>query len=241
MRELIGTDELKNARIRDSDLSGAQIRGVNFSSVTITDSWLINTDISGAIGGLKINGVEVEPLVEAELDRRHPERTKLRPTNVDGLRAAFDVVEHMWAQTVDRAKLLRKSKLHERVGVEYSFVETLRHLIFATDSWLLRLVLRIPMAYHEWALPPDLPPDAPPDTGPELDPVLEVRAERLARIRDYLSRATDADLSGMFSAPDPTAHPQGSYKVLDCFRVVLREEWWHNQYAVRDLAVLERG
>jgi hypothetical protein len=241
MREIVGSDELKNARIRDSDVSGAQFRGVNLSNVTVTDAWVFNTDISGMIGGLKINGVEVEPLIEAELDRRHPERTKLRPTDVDGLRTAFDVVEDMWAQTVERARKLPQAKLHERVGVEYSFVETLRHLIFATDSWLLRLVLRIPNAYHEWALAPDLPIDAAPDTGPELDPVLEVRADRLARLRDYLSKATQADLAAMMSPPDPTGHPQGMHRVLDCFLVVLREEWWHNQYANRDLTVLERG
>jgi hypothetical protein len=241
MREFIGTDELKNANIRDSDLSGAQLRGVNFSNVKITDAWLFNTDISGAIGGLKINGVAVEPLVEAELDRRYPERTKLRPKDVDGLHAAFDVVEDMWAQTVERARRLPQPKLHERVGGEYSFVETLRHLIFATDAWLVRLVLRVPNAYHEWAVPPDLPPDAPPDTGPGLDAVLDVRAERMGRLRDYLSSATEADLSGMVSAPDPTGHPQGSHRVLDCFLLVLREEWWHNWYAARDLAVLERG
>lgn len=241
MREFIGTDELKNARIRDSDLSGAQLRGVNFSNVTITDAWLFNTDISGAIGGLKINGVAVEPLIEAELDRRHPERTKLRPTDVPGLRVAFDVVEQMWAQTIERARLLPEPKLHERVNREYSFVETLRHLVFATDAWLTRLVLRVPNAYHEWAVPPDLPPDAPPDTGPGLDAVLEVRSERMERIREYLSTATDADLASMVSAPDPTGHPQGSHRVHDCFGVVLNEEWWHKQYAIRDLAALERG
>jgi hypothetical protein len=101
------------------------------------------------------------------------------------------------------------------------------------------MVLQEPDAYHEWALPPDLPPDAPPDAGPELGPVLEVRAERMARLRDYLSSATDADLSSKVSAPDPTGHPQGTHRVLDCFSVVLFEEWWHHRYATRDLAVLE--
>ena len=241
MSEFVRTEELKNARIIDSDISGARFRGVNFSNVTITDAWLFNTDISGAIGGLKINGVAVEPLIEAELDRRHPERTKLRPTDVDGLRTAYDVIDEMWAATIERARTLRPDKLHERVKGEYSFVETLRHLIFATDAWLTRMVLRVPDAYHEWAIPPDLPLDAPPDTGPELDPVLDVRAERNARIREYLKDATQADLASMQTAPDPTGHPQGTHKVLDCFRVICNEEWWHHQYATRDLAVLERS
>ena len=240
-RELIESEELKDARIRDSDLSGMHLRGVNFSNVVITDAWVFNTDISGAITGLKINGVLVEPLIEAELDRRHPEREKLRATTVEGLRTAFDTVDEMWAPTLERARRLPELKRHERVGGEYSFVETLRHLVFATDAWLTRMVLRVPNAYHEWAVPPDLPPDAPPDTGPGLDAVLAVRAERTARVRDYLASATDADLTGMQSAPDPSGHPQGAHRVIDCFGVVLREEWWHHQYATRDLAVLERG
>ncbi len=239
MREVVGTDELKNARIRDSDLSGAQLSGVNFSNVSITDAWLFNTKISGLIGGLTINGVEVEPLIEAELDRRHPERTKLRPTDVEGLLIAFDVVEEMWARTIEQARALPYQKLHTRVGHEYSFVETLRHLLFATDAWLTRMVLRVPNAYHEWAVPPDLPLDAPQDSGPGLDAVLEVRAERMARVRDYLSSAAQEGLSSVVSAPDSIGHPQGNHRVLDCFLVVLREEWWHHQYATRDLTLLE--
>ena len=241
MRELEGSDELRNARIRSSDLSGAQLRGVNLSNVVIIDSWLANASISGMISGLTINGVEVAPLVEAELDRRHPERTRLRPTDVDGLVAAFDVVEQMWAPTLDRARQLAPERLHERVAGEYSFVETLRHLLFATDAWLTRMVLRVPNAYHEWAVPPDLPADPPPDTGPELDEVLEVRAERLARLRAFLASATDADLGRMVSPPDSSGHPQGTHRVLDCFAVVLDEEWWHHRYATRDLAVLEQS
>src|SRR4051794_34559045 len=125
MIEFSRTDELKGVRIRDCDLEGAQLRNVNFSNVSITDAWLVDTDISGEIRGLIVNGVEVKPLVEAELDRRHPERTRLRATDVEGLLAAFDVVDEMWAPTIERARALPRPKLHERVGGEYSFVETL--------------------------------------------------------------------------------------------------------------------
>ncbi len=241
MREIVGSQELKNVRIRDSDLSGAYLRGVNFSNVKIEDAWLFNTDISGEIGGLKINGVEVAPLIDAELDRRHPERTKLRATTVSELREAFDTVEEMWSPTIERARALGPQKLHERVNGEYSFVETLRHLIFATDAWVTRMVLRVPDAYHACAVPPDLPPDAPPDEGPGLDEVLEVRTDRLGKIGEYLASATDDDLTKIVTPPDATGHPQGQQQVLACFRVLLNEEWWHHQYATRDLAVLERG
>jgi len=235
VRELTGSDELKGARIRGCDLSGAELRGVNFSNVTITDAWLFNTSISGMIGGLTINGVAVAPLVEGELDRLHPERLELRPVDVAGVLHAFDVVDALWAPTIERARRLPPAQLHVRIDGEYSFVETLRHLVFATDSWLTRLVLRVPNAHHELAMPPDLPPDAPPDEGPELDAVLEVRAERAQRLRAHLAGATDADLQQVVTAPDATSHPQGSHKVLDCFVLVFGEEWWHHRYATRDL------
>jgi len=34
--------------------------------------------------------------------------------------------------------------LHERVDDEWSFVETLRHLVFATDAWVRRAILGQP-------------------------------------------------------------------------------------------------
>lgn len=243
VREMVESDELKNVRIRNSDLSGAQLRGVNVSNVSI-DTW------AGRISGLTINGVEVGPLVDGELDRRHPERLKLRPTSVAEVNAALDAVEAMWSPTIERAKRLAEARLHERVDGEYSFVETLRHLLFATDAWLTRMVLRVPNGYHEWGVPPDdrapgrlgkfgLPLDAPPDDGPDLDAVLGVRADRTSRLRAFLSADTSADLTVSVTPPDPTGFPQGSRRIIDCFRLVFSEEWWHYQYAARDLAVLE--
>jgi hypothetical protein len=239
MREIVGSDELKGARILDSDLSGAVLRGVDLSGIRITDAWLRDADISADIRGLRINGVDVEPLVEAELDRRHPERPALRPTDVAGVLAALDVVDAMWAPTIERARRLPPQLLHERVDGEYSFLETLRHLLFAIDAWIVRMVMRDPDAFHAWDVPPDLPLDAAPDTGPDLDDVLEVRADRMQRVRAHVATMTDEDLAETLSPPDRHLHPQGHHTALSCIRIVLKEEWWHHQYAVRDLAVLE--
>jgi hypothetical protein len=173
-----------------------------------------------------------------ELDRLHPERTRLRPTTVDGLREAFDLVEAMWAPTIARAQSLPADKVHERVNNEYSFVETHRHMLFATDAWVTRVVLQIP-GHHEWSVPPDHLPEEDAETRPQLDAVVQVREERWQRIRAYLAEATDADLVVVKAAPDEQWVP-GSHRVLDCFHVVLREEWWHHQYAIRDLAILEQ-
>jgi hypothetical protein len=179
------------------------------------------------------------PQLRNELDEQHPERTKLRPTTVDGTREAFDLIEAMWAPTIERARSLPADKVHERVNDEYSFVETHRHMLFAIDAWITRVVFQVP-GYHEWAVPPDHLPDEDADTRPQLDAVLDVREQRWQRIRDYLSTATSADLMSVATAPDEGWVP-GSHRVLDCFLLILREEWWHHQYAARDLAILEQG
>lgn len=181
--------------------------------------------------------------VRDELDRLHPERVRFRPRDLAGTTAAMDLVDAMWAPTLARARQLPPEKLHERVGGEYSFVETLRHLLFAGDAWLRQMVMRVPDPFHKWGVPPDLPADAPPDTGPGLAEVLSVREERAAGVRAHLATLSEDDLTVRVGGPwDPPDRPVDQRaRVIDCFRLVFREEWWHHQFATRDLEVLERG
>ena len=181
--------------------------------------------------------------LHSELDRLHPERVRLRPSELGGIGEAMDLVDEIWAPTLVRAGRLPQEKLHMRVGGEYSFVETLRHLLFAGDAWLQRMVLGATDPHHAWGIPPDLPADAPPDTGPALDDVLLVRAQRAAGVRAHLAGLSEDDLRLRVGGPwdPPDLPPQRRARVIDCFRVVFREEWWHHQYASRDLEVIERG
>src|SRR6266511_3629594 len=110
MTDFIGAD-LRGSRFERVDLSGAQLRGVE----------LVDVDIHGEIENLIINGVDVEPLVNAELDRRYPDRAKMRPADPAGFREAWDVVERLWRGTVERAGRLRPELLHESVDGEWSF------------------------------------------------------------------------------------------------------------------------
>jgi hypothetical protein len=205
----------------------------------------VRVDITGEVVDVTINGVEIGPLIEAELDRRHPGREKMRPTDPDGFRAAWDLLEELWAGTVARARRLEPDLLHESVGGEWSFVETLRHLVFATDAWIRRAVLGDPFPWHPLDLPWDEMADTPGvprdrSARPSLDEVLELRADRRAGVRALLDGLTDASLAGKTEPVDaPGWPPPRSFPVRECLLVVLNEEWEHRLYAERDLAVLE--
>src|SRR5215218_5912214 len=157
MAEFVGKD-LHGSRFERADLSGsefravdlrhARFRAVDMDGVVMRGVELARVEINGEILDVTINGVDVGPLIEAELDRRYPDRPKMRPTDPAGFGEAWDVVERLWAQTVDRARRLDPALLHESVDGEWSLIETLRHLVFATESWVHRAVLGEPAPWH---------------------------------------------------------------------------------------------
>jgi hypothetical protein len=85
--------DLSGSEFRASDLTETRFRGVEMSRVVMRGVGLFDVDIHGEIGNLTINGVDIGPLVNAELDRRYPDRAKMRPTDPAGFRDAWDVVE----------------------------------------------------------------------------------------------------------------------------------------------------
>jgi uncharacterized protein YjbI with pentapeptide repeats len=227
--------DLTNARFHEVDLTGAMIRG----------AFLVNVDIDGQIENLRVNGVDVVPLVEAELNRRYPDRVKMRPADADGFREAWDILERLWPQTVGRARRMAPELLNERVEGEWSFIETLRHLVFATDAWVKRAILGEPAPWHRLGLPHDELPDelsVPVDRGarPTLDEVLALRADRMATVRQVLTDLTDSKLAGMTEAVLGPGYPEPeSFAVRRCLQAILNEEWQHRLYAERDFDVLE--
>jgi hypothetical protein len=237
--------DLSGSEFRASDLTNCRFRGVALSGVVMHGVELGNVDISGEIMNLTINGVDVAPLIIAELDRRDPDRVRMRPTDPAGFREAWDVVERLWSETVARAGRLDPDLLHVSVDGEWSFVETLRHLVFATDSWVGRVILGDPSPWHPLALPWDEMPDTPGvprdrDARPSLDEVLELRRQRMATVRGVIDGLTDESLSGHTEPVDGPGWPSPrSYPVRECLLIVLNEEWEHRRYAERDLAALE--
>ena len=238
-------EDLTGARFEDVDLTGARFRNVDLTGTTIRGALLVNMDISGEIEDVRINGVDVAPLVEAELNRRYPGprqdapgRRRRLPRGVGHPGAA--VAADRGAGPPDGPGLL-----HERVDGEWSFIETLRHLVFATDAWVRRAVLGEPSPWDPLDLPHDDMPDEPSvprdlAARPSLDQVLALRADRVATVREVLAGLTDAALAGRTAPVTEPGYPEPeSFPVRRCLGAILNEEWEHRLYAERDLDTLE--
>ena len=235
---------LNGARFHDVDLTNARFHQVDLTGVVIRGAALVDVEISGEIKNLRVNGVDVVPLVEAELDRRYPDRSKMRPTDADGFREAWDILERLWSQTVERGRGMAPELLNDRVEGEWSFIETLRHLVFATDAWVKRVILAEPSPWDPLDLPHDEMPDEPSvprDLGarPSLDEVLALRADRMATVRQVVAELTDEQLAAMTEPVTAAGYPEPkSFAIRRCLQTILNEEWEHRLYAERDLDVL---
>ena len=227
--------ELRGARFVGCDLSGVVMRGVQLEGGEIEAPWLSEGD------GLRVNGVDVVAFVEAELDRRFPGRELRRAGDPEGLRAAWGALQQTWATTVDRVAAMPDGTVDVSVAGEWSFAQTLRHLVLATDMWFGRGVRGIEQPFHPLGLT---------DTGsagemdlsvfstdtPSYAEVLAARTDRVGQVTDFLAAVTPEELAAERRNPHDPAYPE---TVLSCLHVILEEEWEHHRYAVRDLDVME--
>ena len=229
--------DLRGARFVGADLSGVVMRGVEVRGADIDAPWLFDGETY-----VRVNGVNVIPFVEAELNRRFPGRELRRAGDPDGLRAAWATLERTWEATLERVAAMPAGTVDVSVGGEWSFAQTLRHLVLATDTWLGRAILEIEQPFH---------PIGQTDASAEADcldmsifttvtpsyaEVLEVRAGRVAMVRDFLATVTSEELASTRKNP---WEPEYQETTLSCLHVILQEEWEHHRYAVRDLDAIE--
>jgi DinB superfamily/Pentapeptide repeats (8 copies) len=228
--------DLRGARFVGADLSGVVMRGVEVQGADIDAPWLFEGE------SFRVNGVNVIPFVEAELNRRFPGRADRHAGDPDGLRAAWAKLERTWASTVERVAAMPAGTVDVSVGGEWSFAQTLRHLVLATNMWLGRAILGTEQPFH---------PIGQMDAGteddgfdmsifttvmPSYDEVLEVRAGHVAMVRDFLATVSP----DMLTSARPNPHnPEYQETVLSCLHTILEEEWEHHRYAARDLDAIE--
>jgi hypothetical protein len=238
--------DLTGSQFWASDLSDSRFRGTDLDRVVMRGVELVDVDIYGEIVNVTVNGVDIVPLVEAELNRRYPERVKMRPSDAAGFREAWDILERLWDETVDRARRFDPELLHQSVDGEWSFIETLRHLVFATDSWIRRGIHGDPAPWHPLALPWDEMADTPGvprdrDARPSLDEVLELRRDRMAGVREVIDGLTDDTLDSETEPVEGVGWPPAgrTFPVRKVLSIILNEEWEHRLYAERDLGILQ--
>src|SRR3954469_14781837 len=179
--------DLRAARFVRSDLSDVTMRGVDVAGADIDAPWLLD-------GGsaLRVNGVDVAPFVEAELNRRFPGRAERRAAAPAALRAAWAELESTWTETLGRVATMPAGTVDTSVGGEWSFAQTLRHLVMATDMWLGRGIREIEPPFHPLGQADSSLEAEGHDTSvftavtPSYADVLEVRAGRVAMVRDFL-------------------------------------------------------
>jgi hypothetical protein len=213
------------------------MRGVVVADADIDSPWLSEGD-----SALRVNGVDVVPLVEAELNRRFPGRAGRLARDPDGLRAAWATVERTWAATLERVAAMPAGTVDLSVGDEWSFAQTLRHLVQATDLWLGQAILELDQPFHPIGQAIREAEDIGFDMSifstatPPYAEVLEVRAGRVAMVREFLATVTPDELAMSRKNPWNPDHPETT---RSCLHVILHEEWEHHRFAVRDLDAIE--
>jgi hypothetical protein len=227
--------DLAGAVFWGADLTGARFRDVDLTHARISHALLVDVDIDAAIDQLVINGVDVTDFVN-EHDPWYPLRSMLTPTESADMRATWEALGAEWATTLALARSLPEPSLHESVGGEWSFVQTLRHVVFAMDKWFTVPILG--GSFDPIGLPNSGSIDAPwPGLDQSLAPTfaeaLSVRSDRVRRFTDYLETVD----------PDEFTHhvvvlENGDEQLLHCLHTVFEEEFWHNRYARRDLELL---
>jgi len=237
-----GPQGFEGATFFRTSFKGATMRACDLSGVTMRSADVDGLDIDGQdllFGSLFVNGVDVVPLVDAELNRQFPGRALQNAQTPDGLRDGWVAVQAGWATTVADTP---PGLVDAHVEDEWSLAETLRHLVLATDAWLRGGIMGIEQPFHEIGLIFSGAAEMGFDISifgsdaPTFEEILVVRAERQQMVTDFLAGATPKLL--VEERTNPWGGGDWHPTVGDCVRVILEEEWAHLRYIRRDLAFL---
>jgi len=186
---------LQNARFDDVNLSGASIRNANLENFSIDNAY---------IKGFTMFGFDIYQLISDELDRRDPERVRLRmtdrydPSDVRIVLRRLDEVRQTFRQALlatDPGLLTARP-----APGEWSVVEIVRHLLYAEDLFLNRRILGNAEPWNRLGLLPDFLTNDPAYAGVGSEPtediarLLEAWEAIHARIRLFVASVTEAEL-----------------------------------------------
>ncbi len=235
MAEAFEFRDLSDATFWGVDLRRATFRDVDLSGARMSHSRLVDVGIDAQIDRLVVNGVDVTAFVN-ERDEWFALRSQLRPLTPTDVRRGWDAFAAAWETLIDEAASLPDEHRRTSVDGEWSLIDTLRHLVFATDKWFT-----VPVAggaFHPMGLPntgsidfgwPGLDPESDPDFGEAV----ETWQARSAQLTEHLARVDAPELGVVVDVLE-----KGPHAVHDCVGVVFEEHFQHLRYARRDLARL---
>ncbi|MEY2966929.1 MAG: hypothetical protein RLY50_979 [Actinomycetota bacterium] len=215
--------KLTDSTFRDVDLSGSTMFHVSARDVSI----------DGVVERLVVNGVDVTDHVNAN-DRWFPLRTMLEPQTVEECRAAWSRVLGEWNALVERTRQMSEASLHQSVNGEWSFRDTLRHLLFVRDKWFAW-----PLLGRRQFTPLGLPNTGSrdgdwPGLDLSLDPAVdEVLAGRGIQNEEFSEWLDSVDFAALPAESEVLEN--GAMPTVMCLHAVLEEEFEHLRYALRDL------
>jgi hypothetical protein len=242
MTDASGSQDFEGATFVRTSFRGATLRSCDVSGVTMRSVDVGGLDIDSHdlfFGSLIVNGVDVVPLVDAELNRQFPGRELQKSQTPGGLRDGWVAAQAAWDATVATTP---PELIDAHVEDEWSLAQTLRHLVLATDAWLRGGIMGIEQPFHEIGQIFTGAAEMGFDTTifradePTFDDILAVRAGRQQLVTDFLATATPELLAE--ERDNPWGGDDWHPTVGDCVRVILEEEWAHLRYVRRDLALL---
>lgn len=218
-----------------ADLQGARFRDVDLTGARIEHAWVLDVEIDALVDRLVVNGVDVTAYVH-ERDPWQPLRRHTRVRTVEEIRAGWPAFEAAWTSTIAAARALPEARLHESVAGEFSFVQTLRHLVFAIDKWCTAPILG--GGFEPMGLPNtgslDFPwPGLDPDARPSVEEAVAAWSDRAATLRRVVEGLDPAEVDRTVEVLE-----NGTHALHECIGTVYEEAFWHLRYAERDLALL---
>lgn len=241
---------LTDSEFRQVRFDGSSFHNISWRDVTMSSVELVNVEIGGDVWNLRINGVDIGPLIDGELNRRDPDRhlvfQELRESrSAEDYRTGWRVIERRWSDLIDRVRGLPEGSEHRSVAGEWSLVQTLRHISYAVAAWIERVALGVADPFADTDLPWDEAPEDIPrrvdrDARIALDDAVGVWRRRQQTVREFLESLTDEDLERTVSTAGDSWPQVTDFPLAEAVHIAVTEVWEHHQFAQRDLHAIEQ-
>lgn len=204
----------------DANLGNATFHNVSLEAATIRNANLKNMHIDDAyIEGLTVLGFDIAQLIEAEEDRRDPERARLRMRDCHDPQCVREMLARLEeVRDAFRARLRATAPhlLTRAPGPDrWCALEHVRHLLFAEDLYLNHFILQNGHPLNSMGMLPEFLADSPKyqNVGTEpctdLETVLAAWDTAHAAMMAYLADMTPETLHGPARDLNDESHTVG--------------------------------